>query len=166
MPQHHISRLISRYTHRGVLIDTNLMLLLVIGRYDPERIGTFKRTSVYTKFDLELVHRLVRPFRRRLTTPFLATEVDNLARQLPEREHGGLASAIHDTFDGLVEVTKGSSELMRSPLFPRLGLTDTMTVAVSLEIECLVLTDDYPLANRLETMRRGVININHLRGLV
>lgn len=162
----HVSRLVSRYRERGILVDTNLMVLLVVGRYDPERIGSFKRTAAYTKFDLELVHRLLRPFRRRVTTPHVLTEVDNIARQLPAREHGSLSAAMYEIAAGLLELSMPTVDLMSSPIYPRVGLTDAMIVATALELDCLVLTDDYPLANRLETMRRGVININHLRGLV
>lgn len=162
----HVSRLVARYKHRGILVDTNLMVLLVVGRYDPERISSFKRTAAYTRFDLELVHRVLRPFARRITTPHVLTEVDNIVRQLPEREYADLSAAMFDTVTGLLELSRPSADAIGSPVYPRIGLTDAMTLATALEYGCLVLTDDYPLANRLEAMRQGVININHLRGLL
>jgi hypothetical protein len=50
------------------------------------------------------------------------------------------------------------------PLYPRVGITDTVTALLAAE-PYLVVTDDFELANRLEKSGRDVININHIRSL-
>ena len=37
--------LIEKYASRGVLVDTNILLLFVVGAFDRELIPRFKRTS-------------------------------------------------------------------------------------------------------------------------
>ena len=89
----HFDRIIAKHRANGVIIDTNLFLLLVIGNYDTRRISTFKNTISYTVDDFGLVLRLIALFERRVTTPNILTEVDNLSRQIPEREHEGVSAS-------------------------------------------------------------------------
>ena len=41
--------------NRGVLIDTNLLVLLIVGLVNPLRIARFKRTSHYNFADWDLL---------------------------------------------------------------------------------------------------------------
>lgn len=91
------------------------------------------------------------------------TEVDNIARQLPEREHQMLALAMYDLVESLVEIYVPSRAAISLDVYPRVGMADAVTIALALQERCLVLTDDLPLAGRLENLKRAVININHLR---
>ena len=77
------SQLIAKYRGKGVLLDTNLMLLLAVGLYKRERISSFKRTDQYTARDFSLVADIISKFDRRITTPHILAETDNLTRQLP-----------------------------------------------------------------------------------
>lgn len=154
-------KLIAKHRQQGVLIDTNLMLLLVIGTYSSVRIASFKRTVKYTYSDYLLVADISGRFARRFTTPNIMTEVDNLSRQASEAEHAAIAHSFARVMTELIEIYVPSETALRHPLFPKIGLADTATTF--LPEEALVLTDDLPLANRLSSMGRAVININHLR---
>jgi hypothetical protein len=153
--------LLARHTRRGILIDTNLMLLLLVGTYDLARIATFKRTLKYAASDYALLLDLISRFSRRLTAPNVLTEVDNLARQLPAREHADISAVFRRLMTRFVEIYRPSDTAMRTRLFETSGLTDT--VIFELAEEYLILTDDFPLANRLDAAGRSVINMNHLR---
>ncbi len=50
-----LQALVTHYRTKGVLVDSNLLLLLFIGSYDPQRIKKFKRTQEYTFEDFELL---------------------------------------------------------------------------------------------------------------
>src|SRR5690242_21168586 len=97
----HIGRLARKYKDKGVLLDTNLLLLFVIGSYRRDIISEFKRTAQYTLADFELVVKILKFFRTKLTTPNILTEVDNLARQLPKNQY----AAVSKTLKGIIENT-------------------------------------------------------------
>ncbi|MCY7357876.1 MAG: hypothetical protein LH609_10485 [Rudanella sp.] len=62
----------------GLLLDTNLLVLLVIGQYDPKRINGHKRLQSYTSEDYDLLLGFMSLFRTFATTPNILTEVSNL----------------------------------------------------------------------------------------
>lgn len=82
---------------RGSLfIDTNLLLVLLIGALDLGHVERFKRTKPYTRNDDELLLAFIGEFERLITTPNILTEVSNLAGQLSEplRERAFVHSAL------------------------------------------------------------------------
>jgi len=62
----------------GVLIDSNLLVLLVVGSVNPNRIGTFKRTRQYSRSDYTALVRVVGHFARVYTLAHIVAEVSNL----------------------------------------------------------------------------------------
>lgn len=157
----YVNRLIGQYRSRGALIDTNLMVLLIVGYYNVQRISRFKRTVSYTISDFNLVSELAARFERRLTSPNILTEVDNLCRQLPISEHAGIAESARVIVGRLVEVYQQSLDVVARDDYRTFGITDAVTIAIALNH--LVLTDDLRLASFLSAQGRDVININHLR---
>jgi rRNA-processing protein FCF1 len=160
----HVLTIINKFKDRGIIVDTNLMLLLIIGIYSPYRIETFKRTNRYTRDDFDILGRLLTPFKHRITTPFILTEVDNLSRQLPEREHDAIANIMVQVCTKLFEIRVPSLEVMKLKHYPKIGLTDSLLL-LSAE-EYVVLTDDFTLSNRIQSLNLPVINMNHLRRLI
>lgn len=153
--------LIAEYRAKGVLIDTNLLVLLAVGLYKPDRISTFNRTRQYTLDDFKLVERIVRGFERLVTTPQILAEADNLTRQLPTREHHAIANVIAALIVRLFEVYVPSSDTVKNERYPDLGLTDCTTIAAADNL--LVITDDFRLSNVLRYLGHDAINLNHLR---
>lgn len=123
--------LIAKYRSKGVLIDTNLLLLFAIGCYKRERIASFKRTDKYTTQDFYLVVEMLDRFERRVTTPHILAEADNLARQLPSREHRAVAAVMTPLVESLFEVYCPSGVAVRHERYPLLGLTDCVTIATA-----------------------------------
>ncbi len=77
-----LPRLLSAYKGRGLLVDTNILLLYFVGICDLRLITTFKRTRQFTTEDFELLLGLFKWFGTIVTTPNILTEVNNLAGQL------------------------------------------------------------------------------------
>ena len=151
-----------KYRGRGAVLDSNLLLLLVVGTYNAERIGTFKRTEKYIQNDFKLLETLRKQLDRWVTTPNIITEVDNLSRQTDGREYSKISSAFNTVMSKFVEHYYSSHEAVANPLHARLGVTDCITLALASERR-LIVTDDFPLAGRLEKMGCDVININNIR---
>lgn len=164
MPQYPAA-LFERYKAKGVLIDTNLMVLIAVGTYNQSRVGTFKRTIQYALDDLEMMLRIAAYFDRRLTTPNILTEVDNLTRQLPEGEHKLLAAAFAQLVSRQFEIYVQSHQTVQHMAYSRLGLTDCVTAMAAAEWNALIITDDLRLSNILSGLGMDAININHIRML-
>ena len=59
----------SLYPREGLLIDSNLLLLLFVGLHDRTRIEKYKRTAKFTVEDFKLLLAFVRRFKEIVTTP-------------------------------------------------------------------------------------------------
>jgi hypothetical protein len=151
-----------KYRNKGILVDTNLLLLLVVGHYDSERIPRFPRTNQFTSEDFRLVQTIVNFFLTRITTPNILTEVDNLIRQaVPRNEHQAMSTIMQTIINTQFEIHIPSANVASNPLYGALGLADCATLMCP--PDRLVLTDDFPLSNRLSHVGRDVLNINHIR---
>ncbi len=151
-----------RYKSKGALIDSNLLLLYVVGKYSPEKIAKFKRTSVYTVDDYLFLEKVVRFFKMVVTTPNILTEVSNLAGQLPERIKKEYFDEFRKEIVVLNEEYIESRVVCNIEQFPKLGLTDVGIIETA-RGNYLVLTDDFPLYNTLLNLDIDAVNINHIR---
>lgn len=158
---------ISEYRNRGVLVDTNLLMLLIVGAYDRgqvERTGRIRDRFRAEDFDI-LVNLLDR-FETRVTTPHILTEASNL---LAQQLKGDLKGQVFLRFSALIqeewiEQYTPAAALVEAPAFLWLGLTD-IVVSKAARDTYLVLTDDALLADHLGRLNVAVLNFNHLRGL-
>ena len=71
--------LINQHRSKGVLVDTNLLVLYLIGQVNRKRILSFKRTQTYTLDDFDLLARLIAWFGKLVTTPHILTQASDLA---------------------------------------------------------------------------------------
>lgn len=152
----------SAHRKERLLIDSNLLLLLFVGQYDPTRIERFKRTDQFTIEDFELLVEYIKQFREVVTTPSILTEVSNLLGQLPENLKYLFWQHFGRGLKNLNEHYTRSQELGGEKGFSRFGLTDTAILKAANET-CRVLTDDFRLAQYLIGHNIDVINFNHLR---
>jgi len=147
-----------------VLVDANLLLLYVVGTYDPRKVEHFKRTSAFTTDDFCLLDRLLGRFDTIVTTPSILTEVSNFIGQLSQSQRRDCTALLRRLIPELSEEHRPSSEVCEHPYFPQFRLTDTGIAYVASETY-LVVTDDLPLYHRLANDEKDVLNFNHLRSL-
>lgn len=79
----------SFYSRTGnkVVIDTNLLLLLLIGATIKIILEPFKRTTMFTKNDFRLLFRILKHYEKIITTPNILTEVNNLTKNIKTPEY-------------------------------------------------------------------------------
>ncbi|MFY9620974.1 MAG: PIN domain-containing protein [Pyrinomonadaceae bacterium] len=159
-----IARLLTKYKNKGVLIDSNLLLVYCIGSYDSDRIPRFKRTASFSIDDFELLAQLVAFFDRVVTTPNILTEVNSFSNQLAEDIKVRYYPRFAEQIRILDEHYLASSEVSETPSFGKLGLTDS-GIASIVQGKYLVLTDDLKLVVHLQSIGVDAINFNHVRAL-
>lgn len=157
-----ISRLISHYRHKGLLIDTNLLVLYFVGSNDPDRIQKFKRTMAFTLEEFKLLEKFFNLFSNVVTTPNVLTEVSNLLGQLPEKLHLSFFTDFGKRIEHLEEHYSPSINIASMTHFNRFGLTDS-GIAELVKGRYLVLTDDLSLFGYLDNRGIDAINFNHIR---
>ena len=119
----YVNELLGRYKAKGLLIDTNLLLLYFVGAYDPDRIGRFKRTMAFTVDEFLLLATVFQYFNKIITTPNILTEVSNLSGQLPRDLHDYFYSDFAKRIPLLEELYTTSAAISNSAHFNRFGLT-------------------------------------------
>lgn len=157
-----IERLASKYYEKGIIVDTNLLLLLLVGAFDKSRIATFKRTATYSEEDYELVYKLALLFKKVFVTPQILAELSNLLK-VSEAEESEMLRAMISTLEGSTEKHFSKNHLILNPLLIKLGFTDVSILSAARNKRVLVITDDLPLSNALRESMCDVLNINDIR---
>ena len=160
-----VTALLSCFRGRDVLIDTNILLMYIVGTLDPRLIPMFKRTKMFTVDDYTILCRFLHPFRSIVTAPNILTEVSNLAGQMAEPRRTQVFQIFSQAVKVIPEQYVQSTMAVENSVFVRLGLTD-MVIAKIAEGAVLVLTDDFKLSQHLERSGLAVVNFNHVRTLV
>jgi len=160
----HVNALVSHYKNKGLLIDTNLLLLYFIGIFDPDRIPKFKRTMAFTVDEFWLLISFLDVFVKIVTTPNVLTEVSNLSGQLAENLRIPFYSDFANRIPLLEEHYVPSGTASSLAHFTKFGLTDSGIVHL-VKDNYLVLTDDLNLVGYLQNQNIDVINFNHIRTL-
>jgi rRNA-processing protein FCF1 len=161
--------LFARYAGKGVLLDSNLLLVLLSGALGIDRFKRFKRVSNYTIQDYELLVRLIQSFTILVTTPHILTEVSNLANSLPEPYkhdwYSNLAAFVRSEGEptGVMERWTPARQLAATAEFAGFGITDSALTELAPEV--LVITADYRLSGTLRSRGVSVLNFVDLRKL-
>lgn len=158
-----LDTLIRRYASKGLLVDTNVLLMYLVGLYDPKYIGEFKRTQQYTTDDFQIVQALTLRFRRLVTTPHILSELTNLSRALQEKRALEYFRRLVGVLKRTREVYVDKDVLLGHRKLPQFGFTDLSILEAARRSRYLVLTDDFAAAGMLRVEKCDVINLNHLR---
>lgn len=159
--------LISKYQNSGLLLDTNLFVLLVIGMIDKKEVPNNKRTKAYTQEDYEILLKFIGRFSKIIVTPYIMAETSNLVDVFSKK----LKDAPFLIIKNLIEQGKfneihiPSIEIVKSSGFFQYGLTDAGLVEVASK-KYLILTDDLKVANYAYSRSADIINFNHIRDAV
>ena len=154
--------LISKYRSRGVVPDTNILLLEVVGACHPKRVESFKRTRQFTLFDFDLLNQFLGRFVRIVTTPNIMSEVSNMLKQLLDHEARQAHQLLTSRLEVLDERFVSTSTAANDTAFTRLGVTDAVLVWLAKQ-GMLVVTDDVRLRDRIWSLGLDCLNFNNIR---
>ena len=147
----------------GLVVDTNLLLLYLVGLHDPGRIETFKRTRAYSVDDFDLLVYIISQFGGFSTTPNIITEVSNLVEGV-EYDDVPLLTVLRDKIIYREEHYVESRIILSNTdeTFVKFGVSDTVLYHLA-QANYLILTVDLPLWAFLQNKGLSALNFNNLR---
>ena len=155
-------RLSRIHKQHGIIVDTNILLLLVVGLVNVNYIAAYKRTAMFTGEDYYILLNALTFFDTHLVTPHVLTEVSNLIGQSSNPSPEKLRTVLRRLIPRCNEVSRDSASLANRPEFLQFGIADT-GIAELASSGALVLTDDSKLYHYLSGTGRSVVNFNHIR---
>jgi predicted nucleic acid-binding protein len=119
---------VSKYSPRGILIDTNLLVVFLSVSFDPQCVGN-GRAQAYSKSDVELIVSVIERFGKMIVTPHVMAETSNLLRKdFKGKKRDELMRHIYGIFciesDGFQEHAV-DRKTIKPYVFQRLGFTDS-----------------------------------------
>lgn len=144
-----------------LLLDSNVLLLLLVGRLDVSKIGSRKLSDFdMTDFQLALFHAHGIP--RHISTPHILTEVSNHLGDSRQYLVSGGLEALRTYAYSVEEIVSDSRSLTQTSDFLALGLTDAAIMQLA-DLTTRVITVDHHLCGRLSAKGVEVINLRHFR---
>jgi hypothetical protein len=152
---------------KSLILDTNLLVLLVLGSVDRERIPDGKRTQEYTVSDWDNLIQFISVFDQIVVSPYILAETSNLAdvytgdmKKLPFLELKNWMEK-----DEFVEKFIPAKTIVESRFFTQYGLTDACVIEMADDYTA-ILTNDGPLANHARAEGKEVFTIQDIRSLL
>ena len=149
--------LIQKYKQKGLLIDTNIVLLYVVGSFNPLLIREFSRTAMFDENDFYRISKFIGYFELKITTPHILTEVSDL---IGNREF--IQLALKTYIETSKEYFSKSVNVCKNKSFLNFGLADT-AISESAKDSYLVVTNDNKLFGYLSNQKIDVINLEQIR---
>ena len=156
----HLKIMIKKYRNTGVVFDTNLLLLLVVGLSE-QSVSKHKRLSAFVEEDFQLIKTIAEQFDTIAAPSGVIAEVSNIIG------YGGTVwPNMHDRIIETVtheERSYAAKELLGTKSLRELGYTDSL-LCEKICSEFLFITDDHKLYSMACTCG-DAINFNHIRPL-
>ena len=149
---------------KTLLLDTNLLLLYLVGSKDPKLIERARRLNAFTEDDFDLLIDFieVNKFTRLASTPHILAEASNLIGAERDTLKKLGREAIREYVQHCNEIAHEACVLADDPEFNRLGLTN-IAIRLASDLPAFVLTADHPLYLHLADGGVEVVNFNHIR---
>lgn len=157
---------IKKYVSKGILLDTNLLILLVVGLIGKAEISKHKTTGAYIPEDFDLLFNFLKLFKKIVVTPHVLAETSNLVDTFSGEKKSYPFLAITDLLNKsyVFETHLPAIEISGTDGFTKYGLTDIGLIKVAKD-NYLLLTDDLKMSGFAEKSGVDVINFNHIRWL-
>lgn len=157
-----------------VLLDTELLVLLIIGLHNPSLVGrTGTCTDGYNKEDFRFLMSVFENGSSLIITPHTITETDNMLKKckaLDETRRAQCRSALRKLVEMATLGVKSqehsvlSTEIVMDSSFSRLGFTDaSLPIVASKRIHCLLITCDRSLHDEMCERDLPSINYRHIQ---
>ena len=158
-----LNDLLCKHDSKGVLLDTNLLVLYLVGKYKRDYVTKFKRTNMYTVNDFDWLSEYVSKFAKIVVTPQVLAETWNFIEKIGEHRFVEFLEKTIPLLTLFEEEYIHKNIIMESDGFSYIGITDMSVIQAGKKLDCLVLTDDLRAYSHFLQFEVSTININHLR---
>jgi hypothetical protein len=125
----------------SVIVDTNILTLLIVGKINPCDIGKHKRTSIYKeKHYLKLID-ILDGYTEIFSCPNINTEVDNLLNDYSGENKNRYLRIYREIINKSNEKYIESKVIVQNWVFQNLGLTDTIVLEMAKKCDLLISGD-------------------------
>jgi len=149
---------------KGVIVDTNLLVVYMVGLFDRKLVPAFSRTKGYSSEDFDVLARLMAQCRAVFVTPQVLAELSNLTPDSTDPRLVGYFETIIQVLWKTREEYVPKEQMLGSDLLPRIGFTDLSILQAAKKHGLLVLTDDLKAAKCLRDAGVDVLNMDAVRG--
>lgn len=149
-------------SYRRLILDTNLLLLLIVGSTSRKYISQHKRLRAYSETDFDLLIKIISHAPNIFVTPNTLTETSNLIRHIAEPARTKIIKFFRDYIPSADEHYCESRRATTREEFIRLGLTDSV-ILHEMADDFILLTDDLGLYLAAIDEGYSAQNFNHLR---
>jgi hypothetical protein len=146
-----IEKYIIRDKPEGLIVDTNLLILFLIGKYDAEFIERCALTcnNNYLKEDYELLYKIMKLFKKIIITPYIIAEISNLSKSKIKDEKLINYFKVFVEFLGapsIEEKNVGMEKFLGIEIgyMGKFGFTDMAICELSKSNNLAIITDDGP----------------------
>lgn len=153
----YLLKLFQKYKNKGILVDTNIFLLYVVGSIDINLIRNHSRTAKFTEEDFNRVSKFIAAFDIKITTPHILTEVSDLLGNNPK-----LQIALRKYIEIMKEKFLQSRQIAETKTFLQFGLADA-AISETAKDSYLVVTDDNPLFGYLTNQKIDAVSLDQIR---
>jgi hypothetical protein len=142
----------AKFFPQGIIVDTNILILFLIGSYDPSFIESCdvlnNNNKTYTIKDFELLKKIFKYFKKVVITPQIIAELSNLS--ITKGVHGDkLLPYLKTVIKFLQDAEEHHQKLdclfgMELSVISRYGFTDMTIFELSKQTKMPILTDELP----------------------
>ena len=145
-----------------IVLDSNLLVLFVVGTASRDYIGRHKRLKAFAVADFQLLIQVLSGAPEVLLTPNTLTETSNLVGHIDEPARTEIYKVLGNVIARMSEHYVPSRVAIARPEFLRLGLTDATLLEPQFQDATLLTTDLHLYLAALQA-GRSAFNFNHLR---
>lgn len=162
-----VKKFIFDYQPEGIIVDTNVLILFLIGTYDTNFIRKFKRTNIYSVDDFKLLKEILAYFKKYIITPQILAELSNLS-VTADNIYGDKLIEYLRVIIRFIESTEERYQKrdclcgMELSVVGRYGFTDMTMFELSRQTKMPIITDDSKLYMYLYK-RTPIINFECMR---
>jgi len=157
--------MIERYRSKGLMLDSNLLLLHLIGSVNDSFVGSgrYNKLSGFNTQQVLILNQLIAEFGSVVTTAHILTEVSNLVGDLHDLGRRQIWGQFVSTLEVIGEQSISSYQVARRAEFQYLGLTDTVLAAMSEEF--LIISNDGRMVDLLRQRELNALKWVEVLGL-
>lgn len=150
---------------RTVVLDTNVLLLFLVGETDPKLIPRIRRLSRYTIDAYWALKQKLDGRSRFVVTPHVLAELSNLSfRDFTGDLRRRYLHVVRGVLSDFIEAAVSKDTILSHPLLEKVGVTDVSLAEVGAKPNTVVVTDDFRAAGLLQKRGCMVWNTNWMLG--